>query len=91
MACITTQRKTDLENDLVAVLANITAIDASIASFALSGTRSYTFDGGTGRSQEVFNSPLEMLNTRKNLVATRDYLRRALTGTTLLRQQTRRQ
>lgn len=91
MTCITTDRKTDLEDDLVAVLANITLIDSAISSFALSGTRSYTFDGGTGRAQEVFNSPLEMISARKNLVATRDYLRRALTGTTLLRQQTRRQ
>lgn len=91
MTCLTTDKKIDLEADLVSVLANITMIDTAISNIALSGTRSYTFDSGTGRAQEVFNSPLEMINVRKNLVATRDYLRRALNGTTLLRQQTRRQ
>jgi len=91
MTCLTTERKTDLEADLVAVLANITLLDAAITGFALTGTRSYTFDSGTGKAQEVFNSPLEMITARERLIAQRNYLRRALDGTTLLRQQTRRQ
>jgi len=91
MTCITSERKTDLDNDLAAVLANITAIDTAIASFSLGGTKSYSFDSGTGRSQEVFNNPMEMIKTRDSLIATRNYLRRALNGTSILRQQARRQ
>jgi len=90
MACITSQRKTDLESDLDAVLANITAIDAAILAFSLSGTKSYSFDSGTGRAQEVFNNPMEMIKVRSNLTATRDLLRRQLNGTSIMRQQARR-
>lgn len=90
MTCITTDRKTDLDSDLAAVLADITAMNAAITAVSVSGTKSYTFDSGTGRAQEVFNSPLEMISARDRLIARRDYLRRALSGTTLLRQQTRR-
>jgi len=90
MTCITTNRKTDLDNDLIAVLANITAIDAAILAFATTGTKSYTIDSGTGRAQQVFNSPLEMITTRDRLIAQRNYLRRALNGTSVLRQQARR-
>ena len=91
MATITTDRKTDLDSDLAATLAHIAAIDAALATGAtLSGTKSYAFDSGTGMQRETFNSPMELIETRKNLVATRDYLRRALNGTTIQRQQLRR-
>jgi len=90
MTCITATRKTDLEADLTAVLANIIAIDSAIASFSLAGTKSYSFDSGTGRAQEVFNNPMEMIKVRDSLTARRDYLRRALNGTSIIRQQARR-
>jgi len=90
MTCITQERKTDLESDLAATLANIAALDASIASFSLSGTKSYSFDSGTGRAQEVFINPMEAIKTRKVLISYRDYLRRALNGTSIIRQQARR-
>jgi len=90
MTCITTDRKTDLEADLAAVLIDITAMNTAISGVSTNGTRSYSFDSGSGRAAEVFNSPMEMIDARNNLIARRDYLRRALNGTTLLRQQTRR-
>jgi len=88
--CITADRKTDLESDLAAVLANITAIDAAILAVSLGGTKSYSFDSGTGRAQEVFNNPMEMIKVRSSLIADRNYYRLALAGKTILRQQTRR-
>ncbi len=90
MAQITSDRETDLEGDLAAVLAHIIAIDAALATAATSGTKQYSFDSGTGRQQETFNSPLELIGTRRNLVANRDYLRRALIGRTIMTQQLRR-
>lgn len=90
MSCITTDRKTDLESDLTAVLADIIAMNTAISGVATSGTKSYSFDSGTGRAAQVFNSPMEMISARDRLIARRDYLRRALNGTTLIRQQTRR-
>lgn len=90
MTCITKTRKTDLENDLTAVLANITALDTAIANFSLSGTKSYSFDSGTGRAQEIFINPLEMIKSRDQLISRRNYLRRALNGTSIIRQQARR-
>lgn len=90
MPSITTDQLTDLQTDLTAVLAHITAIDAALTNFGLTGTKSYIFDSGTGRQQETFNSPLELIDTRSRLRAERDYLRRALNGDTIIRQKLRR-
>lgn len=90
MACITTDRKTTVEADLVAIIAQIAAIDTAMTGPAVSGTRSYSWDSGTGRASEVFSSPLELFDTRRKLAATRDRLQRELGGQSFLRTQVRR-
>lgn len=90
MTVLTSDQRTDYENDLAAVLAHITAIDSALTNFGLSGTKSYNFDSGTGRQQEQFSSPQELLDTRKRLIAERDLLRRILDGSSILTQKMRR-
>lgn len=86
MPCITTERKTTLEADLVDILADIAAISAGIQSLALSGTKSYSFDSGTGRASEVFTDPIRMIQVRTELKAQRDLIQRQLNGTAVVRQ-----
>jgi len=90
MSCITAERKSTLESDLVAIKLQITAIDTAMAGASLSGTKSYSFDSGTGRASEVFNSPMELIDSRRRLAATRDRIQRELDGQSLLRTQVRR-
>lgn len=90
MTCITSDQKTQIEADLAATIAHIAAIDAALSSGALSETKSYKFDSGSGSQQETFNSPLELITLRKSLVATRNLYQRQLRGTNIITQQTRR-
>lgn len=90
MTCITSQQKTDLQGDLAATIAQIDAIDATLSNSVLIKTKEYSFDSGTGRQQEKFNTPMELINLRRSLVATRDLLRRKLNGTNVISQKTRR-
>ncbi len=90
MACVTTDQLADITGDLTAVLAHIAAIDAALAGPMINGTKSYVFDSGTGRQQEVFASPLEMIETRSKLAATRDRLRRNVNGTSIMTTRLRR-
>lgn len=94
MAYITAERKADVESDLAAALAFIAWLDLNITDASSTGrsagTRRYDFDSGTGRQSETFNSPIEMINSRKSEVATRDRLRRELGGQLIMTQQIRR-
>lgn len=90
MGCITQDRKTLVEAELVAIIAAIVAIDAGMAGPALSGTKRFDLDSGTGRASEVFSSPLELIAARQKLAATRDRLQRELDGRLLIRAQVRR-
>lgn len=91
MTTITSDRYTDLQSDLTAVLAHITAIDTALASSGgISSTKEYSFDSGTGRQTEKFNSPLELIETRRGLVNERDRIRRILCGAGVMTQNTRR-
>ena len=89
MACITIERKTTLQADLVAIKLQITAIDSGMTGPSLSGTKSYSFDSASGRSGEVFSSPLEMISARQRLAATRDRIQRELDGGSIIRLQVR--
>ncbi len=80
MACATAQQITDIQGDLSAARAHIAAIDAALAGPMLNGTKSYSFDSATGRQQETFSDPLELIQTRKGVAATRDRLQRSLDG-----------
>ena len=90
MSCITTENKAKWTADLAAIIAQLAAIDATMLTVATSGTRSYSFDSGTGRQQETFSSPLELFTLRRQLAATRDKLQRLLNGTAVSRMQLRR-
>lgn len=91
MTFITSQRKKDLESDLVAVLAQITAIDTAMTKATeTAATVSYTFDSGTGKQQEVFRDPIKIFELRKSLVARRDLIRSQLNGTAITTMQLRR-
>jgi hypothetical protein len=91
MPCITSENKADWTADLVSVRAQITAINLTLAgSSALSGVSEYTFDSGTGRQTEKFNSPQELIKTLELLIARREYLKRKLNGTDILISATRR-
>ena len=48
--------------------------------YVLNGTKQYSFDSATGRQQETFSDPLELIQTRRVVAATRDRLQRALDG-----------
>lgn len=91
MGCITSERKTTVQADLVAVIAQIAAIDSAMSGGGvLSGTKKYDFDSGSGRTSELFSSPLEMITARQRLAATRDRLERELNGNSIIRIQVRR-
>jgi hypothetical protein len=90
MSYITTENKEKWTADLAAIISQIAAIDAAMITAATSGTKSYSFDSGTGRQQETFNSPLELVATRQKLAATRDLLQRKLNGIAISRMQLRR-
>jgi len=90
MACRTSEELTDLQNDLIAVRAQITAIQAGILIGPVSGTISYIFDSGTGRQQEKFVSPIEASDALGKLMARRDRLVRALSGQSLTSLRLRR-
>ena len=89
MSFITAERKTTLESDLIAIKLQITAIDSAMTGPALSGTKSFSFDSASGRAAEVFNSPLEMIDARRRLAATRDRIQRELNGVSFIRTQVR--
>ncbi|RKY08360.1 MAG: hypothetical protein DRP56_04245 [Planctomycetota bacterium] len=91
MSCIRTEDHTDWTADLVAVRAQITAINAALADdTVLSGTREYSFDSGTGIQREKFSSPQDLIQTLSTLLARRDRLKRLLRGNGLLRGAMRR-
>lgn len=90
MACRTAEELTDIQNDLAATLAQITALQAGILVGPVSGTISYIFDSGTGRQQERFISPIEASDALGRLMARRDRLRRQLSGQSLTSQRLRR-
>lgn len=90
MAYLSSDRKADLESELASTIIQIAAINAAFAGGSSSGTKSYTFDAGTGQQKETFNSPLEMIATLDKLYARRYYLHRALAGKTIMTQQLRR-
>ena len=90
MACRTTEELLDLQNDLTAVLLQITALEAGILAGPVSGTISYVFDSGTGRQQEKFVSPIEASDALGRLIARRNRLRRALSGQSLTSLRLRR-
>lgn len=90
MTCITSERKTRVENEITSIELKLAAIDSSILGVSLNGTKSYTIDSGTGRAQQVFESPLIMIAASERLTARLEYLHRLLNGTTIIRQQTRR-
>lgn len=87
MSYINTENKENWEADLASTKAQIIAIDVALAGAAIGGILSYSFDSGTGRQSETFNSPLELIKVRKSLSATRDLLIRKLNGTAIVRMQ----
>ncbi len=90
MSYITTENQAKWTADLAAIISQIAAIDAAMLTAATGGTKSYSFDSGTGRQQEAFSSPLELISARQKLAATRDLLQRKLNGTAIVREQFRR-
>lgn len=91
MLCILSEDKTDWTADLAATRAQIAAINATLANdSALAGTSEYTFDSGTGRQTEKFNSPQELITTLHRLINRRELLKRMLRGTNIITSQTRR-
>lgn len=91
MSCITTENKTKWTADLARTILMIAAIDAAFLDAADKATvSSYSFDSGTGRQQESFRSPLELIDALRRLEAKRDKLQRFLNGTAVTRMQLRR-
>lgn len=91
MTCLTNDRILDLESDLSAVLAQIVAIDTALSGPVLSGgTKSYKFDSGSGESQETFMDPMALIKMRKHAEASRDRIRRILSGKSIMRIRLRR-
>lgn len=91
MGCLTTQQRTDYTSDLARTIAYIALLDDAILSgLDSAATQEYTFDSGTGRQQEKFRSPMELLDRMKSLEARRDLLRRLLGCRVITQQQTRR-
>lgn len=92
MTCINSEDLTRWQADLAATEAQIAAIDIAILSGPLNsnGVKEYTFDSGTGRQTEKFNSPQELFTLRKTLMNTRDLLVRKIRGTNLMTTSIRR-
>jgi len=92
MTCILSEDQADWQADLDATRAQITAINASLASGmpAINGIIEITFDSGTGRTTERYASPQSMISSLHELINYRELLKRKLRGTAVVRGQTRR-
>ena len=90
MSCLTADQITVLQSDLVAVLAQITLMNAAMIGAGSNGTKRYDFDSGTGRQSETFNDPLTMSNALDKLMARRDRIMRKLDGRSTLALKLRR-
>lgn len=90
MTCLTADQIIDLRSDLIAVLAQITLMNAAMIGAGSNGTKRYDHDSGTGRQSETFTDPLTMSNALDKLIARRDRLRRKLAGYSKLTLKLRR-